>query len=132
MEHNTSIETGRAIGGALCIALLLKLFLFDFMITEGQSMVPAIKPGSILVVNKLAYGLRLPWSEDYLLWWAMPEPGDVVVFYTPFGEIAVKRCTGLTENQTFMALGDNSLQSYDSRAYGPIPLRNILGKVLLL
>ncbi|MDR2796951.1 MAG: signal peptidase I [Treponema sp.] len=132
MENNTSIETGRAIGGALFVALLLKLFLFDFMITEGQSMVPAIKPGSILVVNKLAYGLRLPWSKGYLLWWAMPKPGDVVVFYTPCREIAVKRCAELTENHTFMALGDNSLQSYDSRAYGPIPLSNILGKVLII
>ncbi|MHB9293127.1 putative signal peptidase I [Hollandina sp. SP2] len=132
MENNTSIETGRAIGGALFIALLLKLFLFDFMITEGQSMVPAIKPGSILVVNKLAYGLRFPWAEDYLVWWSLPKPGDVVIFYTPCREIAVKRCTGLTENHTFMALGDNSLQSYDSRAYGPIPLSNILGKVFIL
>jgi signal peptidase I len=131
MENNTSIETGRAIGGALCIALLLKLFVFDFMITEGQSMVPAIKPGSILVVNKLAYGLRIPWSEGYLLWWALPRPGDVVVFYTPYREIAVKRCAGLTENHTFIALGDNRLHSYDSRAYGPLPLSTILGKVLL-
>jgi signal peptidase I len=132
MENNTSIETGRAIAGALFFALLLKFFLFDFMITEGQSMMPTIKPGSVLMVNKLAYGLRLPWSEDYLVWWAMPKQGDVVIFYTPTREIAVKRCAGLTENHAFIALGDNSLQSYDSRAYGPIPLSNILGKVLTI
>ncbi|MDR2393730.1 MAG: signal peptidase I [Treponema sp.] len=132
MENNTSIETGRAIGEALFLALLLKLFVFDFMITEGQSMVPAIKPGSVLVVNKLAYGLRFPWSEVYLVWWAVPKQGDVVVFYTPYREIAVKRYAGLAENHAFLALGDNRRQSYDSRAYGPIPLNNILGKVLLL
>lgn len=95
-------------------------------------MVPAIKPGSILVVNKLAYGLRLPWGEAYLVWWAVPKQGEVLVFYTPYREIAVKRCAGLTENHSFLALGDNSLYSYDSRSYGPIPLHNILGKVVTL
>ncbi|MDR1956615.1 MAG: signal peptidase I [Treponema sp.] len=130
MENNTSIETGRAIGGALFIALLLKLFLFDFMITEGQSMTPALKPGSILVVNKLAYGLRFPWSDRYLLWWGMPKQGDVVIFYTPSRDLVVKRCAGLMVNHTFIALGDNRLHSYDSRSYGPIPVHNILGKVV--
>lgn len=124
------METGKTIGGALCLALFLKLFLFDFMITEGQSMTPAIQPGSILVVHKLAYGLRLPGAETYLLWWTAPKPGDVVVFYTPGRDIAVKRCALLTE-RAFIALGDNPSHSYDSRAYGPIPLSNILGRVLL-
>jgi signal peptidase I len=119
-----------ALAAALLIALGMKLFLFDFMIAEGASMSPAIKPGTVLVISRLRYGFRLPGSRSYLLRWAMPAPGELVVFYTPEGSIAVKRCAGLTERGEFIALGDNGAQSFDSRSYGPVPADNIIGKVL--
>jgi len=125
-----SSRAGKAIVLALAAALLLKFFLFDFMITEGHSMTPAIKPGTVLVVIRPAYGFRFPWSEDYLLRWAAPKSGDVVVFLTPLGERAVKRCAGLSGEDSFIAIGDNSRESFDSRTYGPVPLKNILGRVL--
>ncbi|MDR1099322.1 MAG: signal peptidase I [Treponema sp.] len=126
----SSVKIGRAILGAFLAALVMKFFLFDFMLTEGQSMMPAIKPGTILLISKVGYGFRFPWSDTYFLWWARPKEGDVVVFYTPMGEIAVKRCAKITEKNEFVALGDNSRQSYDSRSYGPIPLDHIIGKVV--
>ncbi|MDR0472224.1 MAG: S26 family signal peptidase [Treponema sp.] len=119
----------KAVAGALALALMMKLFLFDFMIAEGPSMMPAISTGKALLVCKLAYGLRFPGSGHYLLRWAYPAEGDIVVFYTPLGEIAVKRC-GEIIGGDFIALGDNSLQSYDSRSYGPVSVDNIIGRVL--
>ena len=129
---------GRAIIGALILALVMKFFILDFMIAEGQSMIPAIKPGTILVVCKVSYGVRLPWSGTYLFRWGKPREGDVVIFYTPLGEIAVKRCAELVPEpaaealpgEAFFALGDNDSQSYDSRNYGPVPYKNIIGKAL--
>ncbi|MDR1862517.1 MAG: S26 family signal peptidase [Treponema sp.] len=129
-KENTSWTTGRAVIGAFTAALVIKLFLFDFMITEGHSMVPAIKPGTVLLVSKLSYGIRLPGSGAYLLRWALPRPGDIVVFYTPLGEIAVKRCGEASGVDSFFALGDNSVKSYDSRSYGPVAADNVIGKVL--
>jgi signal peptidase I len=125
-----SSQTGKALVWALLTALLMKFLLFDFMITEGHSMMPAIKPGTILLVIRPAYGFRLPWSADYLLSWAAPKAGDVVVFFTPLGDRAVKRCAGLSGEDAFIALGDNSQGSFDSRIYGPVPLKNIIGRVL--
>lgn len=121
---------GRAIIGAFIAALVMKLFLLDFMITEGKSMTPAIKPGNILLVCKVFYGLRMPGSGSYLLHWRGPRQGEVVVFYTPFGEIAVKRCAEVLPGNEFFAVGDNMAQSYDSRNYGPVSNDNIIGKVL--
>jgi signal peptidase I len=129
-KENPSVTTGRAIIGAFAAALVMKLFLFDFMIAEGHSMVPAIKPGKIILVNKLSYGVRLPGSGAYLLRWALPRPGDIVDFYTPLGEIAVKRCGEGSAGGSFFALGDNSAQSYDSRSYGPVAADRVIGKVL--
>jgi len=116
--------------GAFAAALLIKLFLFDFIIAEGTSMEPAIHSGSVLVVNRLQYGLRFPGQTGYLIRWAAPRQGELVVFYTPSGEVAVKRCREMASRGEFIAQGDNSLQSYDSRSYGPVSADATIGKVL--
>jgi signal peptidase I len=120
----------KAILGAFVAAIVMKLFLFDFVIADGSSMEPAIWPGSVLVINRLAYGFRLPWSRSYLLRWSVPKAGEVLVFYTPEGQAVVKRCAGFVRTGEFIALGDNSLQSYDSRSYGPVRVDSVIGKVL--
>ena len=121
---------GRAVLLAFIAGMILKLFMFDFMVTDGHSMSPAIKSGTVLIINRLQYGLRFPGQKAYLVQWASPKPGEVVVFYTPSGECAIKRCKTVREGDIFMALGDNSLQSYDSRSYGPVPVQNTIGRVL--
>jgi len=123
-------QAGRAIIGAFIVALVMKFFLFDFMIAEGHSMTPVIKPGTVLLVCRVFYGIRAPGAGVYIVRWGVPRKGDVVVFYTPLGEIAVKRCGETLPGNVFYALGDNSAQSYDSRNYGPVPDDNIIGRVL--
>jgi signal peptidase I len=120
---------GRATAAALITAIIIKLFLFDLMIAEGHSMEPAIKNGALLVINRLHYGLRFPGRQGFLIRWSNPKPGEVVIFYTPSGEIAVKRCETAAGNN-FFVLGDNRLQSFDSRSYGPVRADDIIGKVL--
>jgi signal peptidase I len=131
--------TGKVILLAFLAAVLMKFFLFDFLIADGRSMQPAIRNGAVLVINRLAYGFRLPGTEKYLLRWSLPKTGDVVVFVTPQGSVAVKRCVELPDPSAvskpgipprFIALGDNSLDSYDSRSYGPVPADRIMGKVI--
>jgi signal peptidase I len=119
----------KAIVAALITALGMKLFLFDFMISEGRSMIPVIRPGKLLLINRAAYGLRFPWAEHYALRWKQPEPGDIVVFRTPLGQTAVKRCASVEKEGVF-ALGDNAGASFDSRSYGLIQNDSILGKVV--
>ena len=126
----------KAVLSALAIVFVLKLFFFDFCTAQGHSMEPAINDGDILVVSLLRYGIRFPGkpgggSAGYLIRWAQPQEGEVVVFYTPAGDKAVKRCTALVDGQRFYAEGDNSLSSLDSRSYGAVPVDKIIGKVLL-
>ena len=129
-KTTTDGAVGKAIIGAVLAAMIIKIFFFDCMIVEGHSMVPAVKPGSVLLVCKVFYGIRLPISGSYIVKWGTPKEGDVLVFYTPLGEIAVKRCGKTSYMDEFYALGDNGSQSYDSRNYGPVPYRNIIGRVL--
>ncbi|MDR2552206.1 MAG: signal peptidase I [Treponema sp.] len=132
MEGEQKVREGafRAAFLAFLAAMLIKLFLLDLMITQGRSMLPTLKPGSVLVVNKAAYGFRVPGLGLYLVRWSRPREGDLVVFYTPLGERAVKRCFYAGDGERFVALGDNDLESFDSRSYGPVSLDHILGKVV--
>ena len=114
---------------AAAVIFILKLFVFDFIVAQGQSMEPSIKSGTVLIVSRLRYGLQIPLKQGYLIRWSKPKAGEVVVFYTPMGELAVKRCV-IIEGKSFFAEGDNDLSSYDSRAYGFVPIENIIGKVL--
>ena len=95
---NTSEKSARLLWSiilpVLC-AVFIKVFLCDLVITEGRSMLPVLKPGSVLVINKAAYGIRIPGKDCYLINWSSPKPGDLIVFLTPFGEQAVKRCYSL-------------------------------------
>ncbi|GMO31435.1 MAG: hypothetical protein Ta2B_12550 [Termitinemataceae bacterium] len=127
------MRLGTTILCALLFALIIKLFFFDFIIVDGDSMLPTLNNGKVLIVNRLAYGFRPFMLSRYLLSWGGVKAGDIVVFWTPRNELAVKRCGeifiagGLT---FFSALGDNSLESFDSRSYGSVPVDNIIGKVV--
>ena len=93
-------------------------------------MAPAIKPGTILLVCKVFYGVKLPGASSYLIKWRTPKEGQILVFHTPLGEVAVKRCVKVFPGGYFYAHGDNISESFDSRDYGPVPFNNIIGRVL--
>ncbi|MDR0599486.1 MAG: signal peptidase I [Treponema sp.] len=120
----------KAVFLAFLAVMAVKVFLFDLMVTQGRSMLPTLEPGSVLVVSKAAYGFRVPGLGVYLVRWSVPREGDLVVFITPLGERVVKRCFYVTGDGRFFALGDNDLESFDSRSYGLIPPDHILGKVV--
>lgn len=115
---------------AFAAALIIKSVLFDIMISEGRSMLPTIRPGTVVLVNRAAYGLRIPFFNTYLISWKKPEPGDIVVFPAPDGLLAVKRIQETLSDGRVSALGDNRNESYDSRQYGPIVANSIIGKVM--
>jgi signal peptidase I len=134
VKNGLNRRTAKAMLAAFMAALFLKLFAFDFMLVEGESMEPALVSGQVVMVNRLAYGIRSPFpvknGRRYLVRWRVPSENDVVVFWTPLGALAVKRIAALLPEERFNALGDNSLQSYDSRAYGSAAIDDIIGKVL--
>jgi signal peptidase I len=120
---------GKAILAAFVAAALVKLFLFDVVIADGNSMEPAIHSGEVLLVNRMSYGLRLPGRGGYLIRWSAPANGDVVIFFAPSGGIAVKRSAGIGDGG-FWAMGDNRRRSYDSRSFGPVSPEAVIGRVM--
>ncbi len=75
----------------LCIGALLKIFVFDIVTVSGTSMEPAIPEHSVIVINKLAYGLVRPFGSSLLIRWKQPEKGDIIT-YIYDGKTVLKRC----------------------------------------
>lgn len=60
------------------------------------SMKPTILEGDRIFVNKLAYDLRVPFTDWQIAQWAKPQRGDVVVLFSPDDDVRmVKRVIGL-------------------------------------
>ncbi len=60
------------------------------------SMKPTILEGDRILVNRLAYGLKVPYTTWHLLEWSQPKPGEIVVCYSPAnGDRLVKRVVGV-------------------------------------
>lgn len=71
----------------ICAAVIILLVLLRWMVIqpfhgEGPSMLPTLPTESTVLVDKAAFGLRLPWY-GYLWHRSPPKPGDVVVFDQP-------------------------------------------------
>lgn len=60
------------------------------------SMKPTILEGDRIVVNKLAYDLKIPYTRWQIVRWGNPDRGDIVVLRSPAdGKRLVKRVVGL-------------------------------------
>ncbi len=95
------------------------LLLFGFRTRhkiEGNSMSPVLEDGEEVIVKKTAR-VRI---------------GDIVMARHPFKSSVkmAKRITGVDANGKFFLVGDNAEESTDSRGFGPVPVKDILGKVV--
>ncbi len=86
----------RPLALAFIIVAPLKSAVADWNWVPTGSMKPSILEGELVLVNKLAYDLKVPFTTLRLSTWGNPVRGDVVVFYSPKdGTRLVKRVIGL-------------------------------------
>ena len=163
---------------ALIIALFIRHFIAQPFKIPTSSMVPTLKPGDRIFVNKFVYGARIPFTNIRLPKLREPERGDIIVFHSPVekNKFLVKRLVGKPGDKieikgqhlwingkpaedprilstiayynkgaygktgrvikvpedSYYCLGDNSLNSVDSRYWGFVPAKNLAGKVFLI
>jgi signal peptidase I len=79
----------------LLVMLPARSMVADWNDVPTGSMRPTIIEGDRITVNKLAYGLRVPFSLRWLWTWGEPRRGEVVTFASPMdGTRVVKRIVG--------------------------------------
>lgn len=74
----------------------LRSAVVDWNWVPSGSMKPTIMEGDLVLVNKLAYDLKFPFTRHAIATWGDPGRGDVSVLYSPKdGTRLVKRVVGL-------------------------------------
>jgi signal peptidase I len=81
----------------ILIVFLLRSFLVEPFKIPSSSMVPTLLVGDFILVNKYAYGIRLPVANRKIVQLGNPERGDVMVFRFPEDPSLdyIKRVVGL-------------------------------------
>ena len=88
------------------------------MTVRGQSMTPFVVNGQSVVVYRLAFLLKKHCV------------GDVVVVQHPCRNIMLVKRIARIKNNTYFVEGDNPAHSTDSRHFGYINKKHIIGKVI--
>ncbi|GAB3385013.1 S26 family signal peptidase [Azotobacter armeniacus] len=118
------VEYGKSFFPVLAIVLVLRSFLVEpFQIPSG-SMRPTLDVGDFILVNKFAYGIRLPVLDTKVIEVGEPQRGDVMVFRYPSEPSInyIKRVVGLP--------GDHIRYGSDKRLFvnGAPIAEQLLGK----
>ena len=153
-----SYETGKTILVSLAVVLLIRTFVVQPFYVRGASMEPNFEDGEYLIINEIDYRLEEPQRGDvivfrypldpseYFIKRIVGLPGDVIeidrgqitingkkmeepyldLYLETYGKVHIS--LGPDE---FYVLGDNRSASSDSRRWGVLPRRNIIGKVWL-
>jgi signal peptidase I len=86
---------------AAIIAILLALFIRAFIVQAFKipsgSMKPTLLVGDHILVNKFIYGIKIPFTDHFVLQIKKPKTGDIVVFKWPRNEKKdfIKRVIGV-------------------------------------
>lgn len=146
---------------ALIIALLIKTFLFQAFYIPSESMVPTLKVHDRVLVNKLSYKLHDVHRGDIVVFKAPPGsdpgiddlvkrviglPGETVsghgghVYinnkelpepYLPKGMYTSDFAPVKIPPNSYWVMGDNRINSKDSRVFGTISKGKIVGRVFV-
>lgn len=83
LRKNVIWEYTEAIVWAVGLALILTTFVIQAFKIPSGSMLETLQIGDHLLVNKFLYGLKKPFSDNYIIRGMDPAVGDVIVFRYP-------------------------------------------------
>lgn len=114
------VEMSRSFFPIILIVLVVRSFIVEpFRIPSG-SMMPTLLIGDFILVNKFAYGVRLPVINSRILDTGSPQRGDVAVFRYPENPKIdfIKRIVGVAgdriayRNKVLYVNGEQAAQQY--------------------
>lgn len=112
----------RSLIGVLAVLLVVRSTFINQYVVPTGSMIPTISIGDRIFTNRVAFDLKLPFTNIVLMKLGEPERGDVVVFESPkeAGLVLVKRLIGLPGDQIkidngFVEVNGTKLDDYNGQ-----------------
>lgn len=92
-----AVETSNSLISVFFVVLVIRSFIVEPFTIPSGSMLPTLQVHDFILVNKFAYGLRLPVTNTKIVPTGEPERGDVMVFKFPENRSQnfIKRVVGL-------------------------------------
>ena len=134
---STIKEYGQALIIALILAFIIRSFVIQAFKIPSGSMLPTLKIGDHLLVNKFIYGVQVPFTDIEIVPVSDPEFQDIVVFEYPEDQSKdfIKRVVGLPGDTIAIRKGrlirngkrvnePYTQFTHNERAAGQYPLEN--------
>ena len=86
-------------GIVIIIIFTFRWAFFEPYAIPSGSMIPSLLIHDHIIISKMAYGLRVPFTKKWIWQWNSPKRGDIVVFRpvkTKNISFMIKRVVGLT------------------------------------
>lgn len=89
-------QSSISFAGAILAVLAVRWLLFEPYVIPSGSMIPTLLINDHILVNKLAYGIRVPFTREWLVKFGEPSKGDIIVFRSveEDGKFMIKRVVG--------------------------------------
>lgn len=109
---------------AVAVALFIRWIAFEAYVIPSGSMLPSLLIHDHIFVNKFVYGVRFPFSEEWLAKFSEPKAGEVIVFKYPrdMNTFFIKRVVGVPGDKIFYENG--TLYINDKPMERKVPLSN--------
>lgn len=125
--------------------VLCQIMIFGVYRIPNDLLMPHLSHHSMVAINRLAFGLHLPFFKPSVVQWGVPKSHDLVFVTTKQGKNLIRRVIGLPrdvlifngkrlvvpDNTIFVGLSDENAKKYP-KEFGFIPIKNILGKCVFV
>lgn len=93
---------------AIGIALTIRWALIEAYVIPSGSMLPSLLIHDHIFVNKIHYGIRFPFTENWMVRFDEPKRGEVIVFKYPENKelFYIKRVVGIPGDKVFYENGN--------------------------
>mgnify|MGYP003394320220 CR=1 FL=1 len=109
--------------GAILAILAFRWLLFEPFVIPSGSMIPTLLIHDHILVQKFAYGFRIPLTKKFLAEWGGPKRGEIVVFKSVQGSyFMIKRVVGLAGDKIEMLDDGNFLVNGEKFETKPLPV----------
>ena len=93
---------------AILFALMIRWALLEAYVIPSGSMLPSLLINDHIFVNKIVYGVRVPFTEQWMIRLNEPQRGEVIVFKYPedMSIFYIKRVVGVPGDRVFYENGN--------------------------